>query len=288
MHGLRRLRGSSRPKTAQNGMAQTMVLRAFFLAMAICFAMQGTSTAQGGSSRERQLFDLVNREREKAGLPKFEWDDHLADAARAHSKLLAENQDLSHQFEGEPPLQQRAGAAGARFSAVAENVAAAPAVDVAHVSLMKSPGHRANILNAAYNTVGISIVERSHELYVTQDFAHTLQVYTEAQFRDGVVAAFNHTRRARGAAAMDVVPDPRLRKAACSEDTGAQNLLGTLTGATDLAIFTASEPGQLPDHVQEAAANRTLRRMNIGVCFRAGGKTGFSKFWIVMAFFPEN
>jgi uncharacterized protein YkwD len=258
------------------------------LMVAVCLAMQSASMGQGGSSREHRLFDLVNQEREKAGLLKLEWDDHLADAARAHSKLLAENQDLSHQFEGEPPLQQRAGATGARFSAVAENVAAAPTVDIAHESLMKSPGHRANILNSSYNTVGIAIVERSRELYVTQDFARTLQVYTEAQFSEAVVAAFNHARRAKGASAIEVVVDPRLKKAACSEDTGAQNLLGTLTGATDLAIFTASEPGQLPDHVQQAAADKTLHRMNIGVCFRAGGKTGFSKFWVVVAFFPVN
>ena len=270
-------------------MARTKVLKPFLLVVAVCFAVEGTSTAQHDISRpEQQLFDLVNREREKAGLLKLEWDGHLADAARAHSKLLAENQDLSHQFGGEPPLQQRAGAAGAHFSAVAENVAAAPAVDVAHKSLMESPGHRANILNSSYNTVGIAIVERRHELYVTQDFAHTLQVYTETQFREAVVAAFNHARRAKGSPAIEVVADPRLKKAACSEDTEAQNLLEKLPGATDLAVFTASDPGQLPDHVHQAAADKTLRRMNIGVCFQTGGKAGFSRFWVVVAFFPAN
>src|SRR5258708_33964140 len=142
--------GSSRKRTARNGMARTKVLKPFSLVVAVCFAVEGTSTAQHDISRpEQQLFDLVNREREKAGLLKLEWEGHLADAARAHSKLLAENQDLSHQFGGEPPLQQRAGAAGAHFSAVAENVAAAPAVDVAHKSLMESPGHRDNILNSS-------------------------------------------------------------------------------------------------------------------------------------------
>jgi uncharacterized protein YkwD len=268
-------------------MVQPKVRRALWLAAVVCLAMQGTSTGQGKvSQREKQLFDLVNHARAKAGLNNLEWDDHLAEAARVHSKLLAENQDLSHQFEGEPPLQQRAGATGAHFSAVAENVAAAPAVDVAHESLMKSPGHRANILNLSYNAVGIAIVERGGELYVTQDFAHTLASYTEAQFSEAVVSAFNQARRSKGSPAIEAMPDARLRKAACSEDAGAQNILGTMTGATDLAIFTASEPEALPEHVRKAAADKTLHRMNIGVCFHGGGKTGFSRFWVVVAFFP--
>lgn len=268
-------------------MARTKAFRTCLLAVTVCFALHSSSAVQRDISRpEQRLFDLVNQERQRAGLFKLEWDDHLADAARAHSRLLAQNQDLSHQFEGESPLQQRAGATGARFSAVAENVASAPAVDVAHTSLMKSPGHRANILNSSYNAVGIAIVERSHQLYVTQDFARAVQVYSEAQFSEAIVGAFNHARRARGAPQIEVVFDPRLKKAACSEDTGAQNLLEKLPGATDLAVFTASEPGQLPDHVQKSASDKTVRRMNIGVCFHAGGKTGFSRFWVVVAFFP--
>ena len=50
--------------------------------------------------------------------------------------------------------------------------------------VMKSPGHRANILHQDYNAIGISIVERDHTLFITQDFAHTLASYTEKQFRE--------------------------------------------------------------------------------------------------------
>src|SRR5580765_3987188 len=105
------------------------------------------AAALAQSTAEKQLFDLVNREREKAKLSKLEWSDRLAQAALAHSKLLAENRDLSHQFSGEPILQERIGATGVRFNSVAENVAAAQEVETAHAALMKSPGHRANILH---------------------------------------------------------------------------------------------------------------------------------------------
>lgn len=243
------------------------------------------SAHAGPSQREQQLFDLVNHEREKAGLGKLEWSDRLAKAALAHSKLLAENRDLSHQFSGEPILQERVGAAGLRFNSVAENVAAAPDVNTAHVALMKSPGHRANILHQDYNAIGISIVDRDHELYVTQDFAHTLVTYTEKQFRDAIVSGFNQARRTRGLRPVDVVIDPRLKKAACSQDMNTNRLIQNIPGAMGLLVFSQSELGALPDDLKKFTADKAVERMNIGVCLQTGGKTGFSKFWVVAAFF---
>src|SRR5690242_13200264 len=80
------------------------------------------------SPAEKELLDLVNHEREQRGLTRLEWNDRLAQAALPHSKLMLERQDLSHQFPGEPPLQERLGATGARFNSVAENVAEGPDV----------------------------------------------------------------------------------------------------------------------------------------------------------------
>jgi Cysteine-rich secretory protein family len=239
------------------------------------------------SQREQQLFDLVNGEREKAGLGKLAWNDRLAQAALAHSKLLAENRDLSHQFPGEPLLQERVGATTLRFNSVAENVAAAPDVNTAHSALMKSPGHRANILHQDYNAVGISIVERDHELFITQDFARTLGIYTEKQFRNLIIAGFNQARRARGLKPVDVIVDAKLRKSACAQDMDTDKLIQNVQGATGLLVFSLSEPDSLPDNLKKFTADRTLDRMNIGVCLQTGGKNGFSKFWVVAAFFRQ-
>ena len=243
------------------------------------------SAQAGPSQREQQLFDLVNHDREKAGLNKLEWNDQLTEAALAHSKLLAENRDLSHQFSGEPTLQERVGTTKLRFNAVAENVAEAPDVDTAHTALMKSPGHRANILHQDYNAIGISIVERDHVLFITQDFAHTLISYTEQQFRESVVASFNRARQSRKLPPVDVITGSRLRKAACSQDMHTNKMIQNMPGASGLLVFSMNEPSALPDNVQKFAADRTLRRMNIGVCLQTGGATGFSKFWVVAAFY---
>lgn len=263
-------------------------IRRVFVAIA-CFVFVVAARAQfSPSQREQQLFDLVNREREKAGLNKLEWNDRLSQAALAHSRLLAENRDLSHQFAGEEPLQQRVGATGLRFNSVAENVAAAPAVAVAHKGLMESPGHRANILHQDYNAIGIAIVERDHELFVTQDFAHTLVSYTEKQFRDAVVTGFNHARRARGLRPVDVVTDPQLRRSACAQDLNTDKMIQKLPGTAGLVVFSLSEPGALPDDLRKFAADKTVDRLNIGVCLQTGGKTGFSKFWVVTAFYRST
>ena len=251
-----------------------------------CLSFLVTISAHAGpSQREQQLFDLVNHEREKAGLGKLEWSDRLAQAALAHSKLLAENRDLSHQFSGEPILQERIGATGLRFNSVAENVAAAQDVNTAHAALMKSPGHRANILHQDYNALGISIVERDHELFVTQDFAHTLVSYTEKQFRDAIVSGFNKARRTRGLPPVDIIVDPRLKRAACSQDMNTNRLIQNIPGATGLLVFSQSEIGALPDDLKKFTVDKAVERMNIGVCLQTGGKTGFSKFWVVAAFF---
>jgi hypothetical protein len=262
-------------------------MKPFFVAIA-CIVFALTAVAQTGPSQlERQLFDLVNREREKAGLSKLVWNDRLAAAALEHSRLLAKNLDLSHQFDGEAPLQQRVGATGLRFNSVAENVAAAPTVDVTHKGLMESPGHRANILHQDYNAIGISIVDRSGELFVTQDFAHTLVSYSEKQFQEAVVAGFKQARHARGLPSVDVMIDPRLRKSACAQDMNTDKMIRGLPGAASLLVFSLSEPA-LPDDMRRLASDRSVERMSIGVCLQTGGKTGFSKFWVVAAFYRSQ
>lgn len=253
--------------------------------LAILLVILGLATAQAQSRTEQQLLDLVNHERQKAGLSKLEWSDSLARAALTHSRLMDQHQDLSHQFNGEPSVQERLGATGARFSAEAENVAEAPDVATAHKALMASPGHRANILHADYNAVGISIVEHGQQLFVTQDFAHIVASYTEKQFREAVVTGFNKARRAKGLRPLDVIMDARLRKAACAQDIDTSRMIQGMTGATRLLVFSLSEPGALPEEMRSAAADRSLQRMNIGVCLQTGGSNGFSRFWVEAAFY---
>jgi hypothetical protein len=253
------------------------------------FCLPGSWVAAAGpTAGEQQLLSLVNQERQARGLRQLQWDSDLAEAAKRHTELMARHSDLSHQFRGEPPLQQRVGAAGAHFNSVAENVAYAPTVERIHRGLMNSAHHRANILNPDYNAIGIAIVARGDELYVTQDFAHVIPNYGESQFQDVVVGTVQRERQQRGIRHILVHKDPRLKKAACSGTLNAKRVLQNLPGATELAIYTSSDPNMLPPDMQKAATDATLHRMNIGVCFKSGGKSGFSKYWVVAAFYPVD
>jgi uncharacterized protein YkwD len=254
---------------------------------ALCLRAVAVHAQGGPNGDERKLLNLVNQERQTAGLSTLQWDYHLAESARAHTLGMVQHRQLSHQLPGEPGLGDRVAVTGVRFSACAENVATAPTVERGHDALMHSPGHRANILNADYNAVGLALIPRDGELYITQNFAHVLPVYSESQFRDAVVAAFNRARRANSVPELKGRADADLARAACSGSTDPGKLIATIPGATDLQIFTASTPEKLPSHMQEAAADSTLRRMNIGACFQPGKDHGFASFVVVVAFFGQ-
>src|SRR5215831_3888583 len=253
---------------------------------ALCLA--GAAQAPEPPPPERELLKLVNQERKSAGLDALQWDDQLAEAAELHTRELAGHRALSHRFPGEAELTQRVSATGARFNAVAENVAVADTPEDAHLGLMNSPGHRANIMNPRYNAVGIGVVIVKNHMYVTQDFAHVVPVYTEQEFRQQLVAAFNRLRQAHRLPPIDSSFDRRLDEEACSGKLDASEVLAGLSGATRATVFTATQPGDLPAALDTAAADRTLRRMSIGVCYRSDPQDRFSKFWVVVAFNPAK
>src|SRR5260370_24335776 len=253
----------------------------FLVAGATRVARAQTSPSQD----ERKLFHLLNQERQKAGLPKLQWDNHLAKSAGGHALLLAEHQGLSHQFSGEPQLAERIGATGLRFTVSAENVASAQTVEDAHKGLMNSPPHRANILSPEFNAVGLAVIPRAGAVYVAQNFVYVLPVYSEAQFRRALLEAFRNARQEKGVSSISWRPDTQLHHAACSDNPDARKLLRKLNGATDLLVFTSSKPEKLPSVMQKTAANPALRRGSVEVCFKPGPVPGYGSFQVVAAFY---
>ena len=257
----------------------------------VCLTVCWTSVIFGQvglSANELKLFNLLNQERVKAGQPKLQWDYHLAEAARAHTQLMVNRGALSHQFsrEREAALGERIGATGVRFNAAAENVGEGDAVEKIHQGLMNSPEHRANILSSKYNAIGLAIVAKDDELYVTQDFANVLPAYSEQQFRDAVAAAFNKARQTNGIAAVAVRSDAQLHDIACSENDKAGDIIHQFPQAQNVVVFTSSVPDNLLSGMQKLAADATVHRMNIGACFRPGKEHGYGSFRVVAAFYP--
>ncbi len=140
---------------------------------------------------ERRLYQLVNRDRAKYGLPALEIDPKVAAVARAHSKEMAETGVVAHVSPTTGSASDRIRAADIRAVAVLENVARAYGVNEAEDGLMNSPGHRANILSKQVTRLGIGVVvgeevAEQRGLFVTQLFIHPVIDVSMAETRDYV------------------------------------------------------------------------------------------------------
>jgi uncharacterized protein YkwD len=124
---------------------------------------------------EQVLQDEVNRltnsERAKGGCPALTVNAQLTTAARGHSAWMAQTGTFSHVGSGGSDFASRVRSAG-HASPASENIAwgygtAAAVVD----GWMKSPGHRANILDCKSKSVGVGVVyAASGTPYYTQNF----------------------------------------------------------------------------------------------------------------------
>jgi uncharacterized protein YkwD len=120
---------------------------------------------------EKQMLDLVNRERQAAGLSPLAADPELTEVARRHSADMFQRGYFAHDTpEGRTPFD-RMREADVQFITAGENLALAPTISVAHTGLMNSPGHRANILRGQFGRVGIGVMDGGMRgLMVSQEF----------------------------------------------------------------------------------------------------------------------
>lgn len=120
---------------------------------------------------EAEMLILVNTERAAKGLKPVEADEELAKVARKHSLDMFVRGYFSHYTpEGKNPFD-RMREDNVIFLTAGENLALSQTLDMAHDGLMKSPGHRANILNPTFGHLGIGIMDGGiYGLMITQNF----------------------------------------------------------------------------------------------------------------------
>jgi uncharacterized protein YkwD len=112
--------------------------------------------------RARDTTTRANAERTRRGLRALEPDARLQDAAQRHAADMARGDFMAHEGRDGSLAPERAERAGYRWTTVSENVAAGysdPADVIA--GWMTSPGHRANILDAAVRHVGVGYAYRT-------------------------------------------------------------------------------------------------------------------------------
>jgi uncharacterized protein YkwD len=239
------------------------------------------------SQAEEQLLALANQSRKQAGAPPLTLDNGLSQAARTHALAMLQARQLSHQFNGEPALPVRLAATTAlQLDQEGENVALDYDAEHGHEHLMLSPPHRANLLNPAYNVVGLGVVRSGDRLYMVQDFGHALSNYSSAQVKERIAAAVNRSRHQSSLSELARRDLPTADEAACS--MAQADKLGTspvhkLAERATVLTYTSLHPETLPNGTAHAIASPTLHGFSIGTCYSKTATYPTGVYWIVLS-----
>jgi len=256
-----------------------MVLRAMtVLAATLLPAMAALPSSPRpaiGSVAEQYLFSAANAERAQRGLQPLRWDETLHRAAQRHAGEMAARESISHQYPGEPDLAGRGHAAGARFTVIAENVAEAWSAPEIHTAWMRSPDHRANLLDPHVNSVGISVMRRGQQLYAVEDFDRAIESLSFEE-QESTIAGLLLTE-----ARLNLLPNVADARRTCAMSSG-------YAGARKpwfVQRFTASSLDRLPSTLREKLATGKYHSAAVGACeVRNGGS--FSPYAIAVLLFP--
>jgi hypothetical protein len=221
----------------------------------------------------QSLFESANHERLAHGLAPLNWSATLAKAAQQHALRMAAQDTLSHQLPGEPGMAARASQAGARFSSLAENVAEGPNAASIHQQWMNSPPHRANLLDAQLDSVGIAVAEHKGTLFAVEDFSlEAGRLSVEEQ--EGIVGA---KLRPHGLRLLSNTSDARR---SCVLDNG---YAGSHVPSFVLHYAT-HDLETLPDLLVQRIQTGKYHSAVVGAC-PGGAKTGFSNYRIAVLLF---
>ncbi len=118
----------------------------------------------------RTVFAALNGERVDRGLEPLVWSEGLARVALGHAEEMYLDGYVSHVSPKTGTVADRVKAADIPLVAVGENLALASSATAAHLALMDSEGHRANILSEVYDRVGVAAVQGPLGLMVVEVF----------------------------------------------------------------------------------------------------------------------
>ncbi|NJM66557.1 MAG: CAP domain-containing protein [Acaryochloris sp. RU_4_1] len=131
-------------------------------------ATQSNTLAQ----MEAQVWQQINQQRQRHGLPALQLNRQLSLVARSHSQQMAHHNFYSHVDQQGRNHRRRVEASGLRAYLIGENLMRCKRInDPASVSVsswMGSPAHRQNILLPEMKETGVGIWKQGNTYYVTQ------------------------------------------------------------------------------------------------------------------------
>jgi len=126
--------------------------------------------ASAATAAELAVLEMINEERRKAGLEPYQLDLTLTRLARMKAQDLVDNNVFSHESPTYGSPYDMLATYGVSYIRAGENLASAGNIYVAHFRLMRSSGHRRNILHPYFNHVGIGVVQNGGGVLIAQLF----------------------------------------------------------------------------------------------------------------------
>ena len=128
-------------------------------------ANTGTNTSTGGQSTttamnsdEKEIFDLINKQRTNNGLSALKEDAEVQKVARIKAQDMVSNNYFAHESPTYGTPFQMLKNFNISYKTAGENIAANSSNSSAVTAWMNSSGHKANILNSNFYYTGIGVV----------------------------------------------------------------------------------------------------------------------------------
>lgn len=130
-----------------------------------------TAPSSNTSNYANEVLRLVNQERANAGLSALTTNSTITSAANKRAQEIV--QSFSHTRPNGTSFSTVLKEYGVSYRTSGENIAYGQKSPQEVVTgWMNSPGHRANILNANFNTIGIGVYQKNGTIYWTQLFTN--------------------------------------------------------------------------------------------------------------------
>lgn len=119
----------------------------------------GTTTSTTSmNDDEKEVFDLINKQRTNNGLQALKIDNEVQKVARIKAQDMVDNNYFAHESPTYGTPFQMLKSFKISYKTAGENIAANSSNSGAVNAWMNSSGHKANILNSSYNYTGIGVV----------------------------------------------------------------------------------------------------------------------------------
>ncbi len=119
------------------------------------------TTTSSLSADEREVFDLINKQRTDNGIQALKVDDEVQRVARIKAQDMVDNNYFAHESPTYGTPFNMLKSFKVSYKTAGENIAGNSSNKNAVTSWMNSSGHKANILNSAFNYTGIGVVNSS-------------------------------------------------------------------------------------------------------------------------------